>query len=270
MPEEQTIRKTDYPGTIESLKADLISLGVKPGMVLLVHSSLNSMGWICGGAVAVSQALMDVLTPDGTLVMPTHSSDLSDPARWSNPPVPVSWVESIRATMPAFHPAYTPTREMGRIPEVFRTIPGVLRSNHPTLSFAAWGKDAERITNHQHLGHSLGEYSPLARIYELHGFVLLLGVGFANNTSFHLGECRAIENKVYTEGSPIFENGSRVWKEYEEIEYDAGPFEQIGADFEQTGIVRTGKIMNATARLFPQRMAVDFAMDWLNKKRSCE
>ena len=73
-------RKTGHPNTVASLQADLAMLGVKPGMVLRVHSTLSSLGWVSGGPVAVILALEEVLGPDGTLVMPTHSSDLSDPA----------------------------------------------------------------------------------------------------------------------------------------------------------------------------------------------
>ena len=66
--------------TRSSLAADFRSLGVNPGSILLVHSSLSSLGFVCGGAEAVVLALLDVLGEKGTLVVPTHSSDNSDPA----------------------------------------------------------------------------------------------------------------------------------------------------------------------------------------------
>ena len=79
---------SEYPVTAQSLAADLAALGVQPGMVLVVHSSLKSLGWVNGGPVAVILALEEVLGSAGTLVMPTHTSDNSDPANWVNPPVP--------------------------------------------------------------------------------------------------------------------------------------------------------------------------------------
>ena len=88
MPEGQVVHKTKTPITIESLQADFKALGIKKGTVLLVHSSLSAMGWVCGGPVAVIIALQEILGETGTLVMPTHSTDLSDPSQWENPPVP--------------------------------------------------------------------------------------------------------------------------------------------------------------------------------------
>src|SRR2546423_10154420 len=117
MSEEAVIARTPVPGTIASLASDLGLLGVESGMTLLVHSSLSALGWVCGGPVAVVRALIDVLTPAGTLVMPAHSDNLSDPARWQNPAVPPEWVPVIRATMPAFEPRLTPTYFMGSIVE---------------------------------------------------------------------------------------------------------------------------------------------------------
>jgi aminoglycoside 3-N-acetyltransferase len=268
MSEHSLIDRTPEPRTRESLGADLRALGVAPGMTLLVHSSLRALGWVCGGPVAVVQALMDVLTPAGTLVMPTQSGDLSDPIDWSRPPVPSAWLPTIYEHMPAYDPRTTPTRGMGRIVETFRTWPGVIRSAHPLVSFAAWGAQAARIIHSHQLDYGLGEGSPLARMYELGGRVLLLGVDYDSNTTFHLAEYRAPGQTPRREGAPILDRGQRVWKTYHDIALDSDKFPAIGADFEASGAVTLGRVGSAQARLFSSRAAVDFAAAWLTARRS--
>ena len=266
MKEDDLIDRTPEPRTRLSLAADLRQLGLEPGAVVIVHSSLSSLGWVCGGSETVVLALMDVLTESGTLVMPTHSAEYSDPGKWKNPPVPESWLEAIRENMPAFDPRTVPTLGMGRIPETFRSWPKALRSSHPAFSFAAWGRHASFVTGDHSLDYSLGEGSPLARIYELYGEVLLVGVGYESNTSFHLAEYRAPAVRRSEDGAPIVEGGQRVWKTYTDIELNEEVFGQIGADFEKAVGVRSFGVGSAQAKLFSQRRAVDFAREWLAQR----
>ncbi|MBD2208454.1 AAC(3) family N-acetyltransferase [Nostoc linckia FACHB-104] len=262
MSEAQTIVSTPLPRTRSSLLSDLHQLGLTEGMTVIVHSSLSSLGWVCGGPVTVVQALMDAVTVTGTLVMPTHSGNYSDPAGWQAPPVPEDWWTIIRETMPAFDPKITPTRGMGQIVEVFRTCPDVMRSYHPESSFAAWGQYAQEIVKDHSLDYSLGEGSPLARLYDLNSWVLLLGVGYDNCTCFHLAEYRSGKAKEMNKQAPIFESGQRIWKSYTDIDFDTDSFVELGAAFEQAGQVKVSKVGSATAKLFSLRDAVDWAVRW--------
>lgn len=263
MSEAEVVKKTLRLNTRQSIAEDLYKLGVGKGATVLVHSSLSSLGWVCGGPVAVIQGLMDAVTNEGTIMMPAHSGDYSDPGCWGNPPVPKEWWPAIKETMPAYEPEITPTRGIGRIPEIFRNFPGVMRSSHPSLSFAAWGKNARQLVSNHSLDNALGENSPLARLYDLDGWVLLLGAGYDSNTSFHLAEYRAPGSKPCRAGAPVIEGGRRIWKSYDDIEFDTDTFPHIGSDFEKQRYVRQGRVGLAPSRYFKQREAVDFAVQWL-------
>ncbi len=263
MDEEKVIEVSGKLVTRSSLAKELKKLGVKQGMTVLVHSSLSSIGWVSGGPVAVIQSLMDAVDGDGTLVMPAHSGDYSDPADWSNPPVPEEWHQEIRDTMPAYHPGYTPTRGIGTIPELFRTFPGTARSAHPQYSFSAWGKNKRTITEGHRYDYGLGEDSPLGRLYDADAMVLFLGTGYDSNTSFHLSEHLVPYRKETVTGAPVFSDGQREWKTFRNLEFNDEVFEAIGKDFEREHEVMKGKAGAADCTLFRQRDAVDFAVKWL-------
>lgn len=268
-------RDLGRPNTVVSLIADLRRLGLAAGQTVLVHSSLSRLGYVSGGAQAVIQAFQTVLTQAGTLVMPAHSGDLSDPAGWRNPPVPEAWWPILRRNMPAFDPDLTPTRGMGVIAETFRRAPGVQRSYHPDTSFAAWGRYAEAIVGEHTLEECLGEGSPLARLYDLDGWVLLLGVGHGNNTSLHLAEYRSDfgSKKYVSVGAPILVQSpdgqlAREWATFNDIALNDDDFEQLGADFDAVGGAALGKVGCADCHFMRQRALVDFAVTWMEKNRS--
>ncbi|MGW2636031.1 aminoglycoside N(3)-acetyltransferase [Streptomyces sp. NPDC001348] len=252
--------------TRDTVRAQLRALGVEPGATLLVHSSLSSLGWVCGGAVAVVQGLLDTVGPDGTIVVPTQSGDLSDPAVWSNPPVPEAWWERIRATMPAYDPLITPSLGVGVIPETVRTWPGALRSAHPQTSFAALGARAAEIVDGHAPDCRLGERSPLARLEERGARVLLLGAGYDACTGFHLAEYR-IPAPLVRVGRPAPGGG---WETVTEVSISSERFDELGHDFERDRPVLRGRVGAADVRLFPLADAVAYAQRWLAVHRPRE
>jgi len=265
--ERSAVEASAEPRTRASLAAELRALGVTAGSVVLVHSSLSSLGWVCGGPVAVAGALLDAVGTAGTVAVPTHTTGNSDPAGWSNPPVPPSWWPTIREQMPAFDAQITPSTGMGAIAELVRTLPGARRSAHPQTSFAAVGPHAEQITSGHALDCAMGERSPLARIYDLRANVLLLGVGHASNSSFHLAEYRMPNPPRDRTGAAVVTPAGREWVTYEDVQIDAEDFDELGAAFDATGRSRRGPVGSAQARLFDQRDAVDFAVGWLGRRR---
>lgn len=257
------------PLSIEYLRQRFRALGLEPGMSVIVHSSLGSMGWVCGGPLAVVYALQDVLGSEGTLMMPAHTPENTEPSRWRNPPVPESWWAEIRRNMPAFDPACTPSQGMGAIAETFRALPGVLRSSHPVGSFCAWGKHATHLVKRHRLENEFGQGSPLERFYDLDGEVLLLGVGYNRNTSLHLSEHRAnYASKTWQrEGCAMLVNRERAWVEYEMLALDSDDFEAIGEAFEAAHPIREVLVGAARARLISQQAIVDFGARWMEEHR---
>lgn len=255
---EDRIKRTRYPNTVQSISEELKKLGLKKDSSVLVHTSLSKVGWVNGGAAAFVDALMTVIDPEvGTLVMPAQPGDWSEPSNWQNPPVPESWWETIRETMPAFDPDKTPCPSMGVVADLFRTYPDVKRSNHPAVSFCAWGKEAKELTAYHSLNFGLGEQSPLKKLYDKEALILAVGTEYDTSTAMHLGEYRAPNPPITEEGAPIIENGSRIWKTYTDIELDEDQFVAIGRQLEDKGLVTQGLIGNAQTKLYSVRDAVD-------------
>ena len=260
MTEHSTIAATPKPRTRDSLIDDLRRLGVKPGDILLVHCSMSRLGWVAGGAEAVVHALLSAVGESGTVVMPSQSSQLSDPARWRAPAVPQHWIETIRTTLPAFDPLTTPTRNMGVVAELFRTWPGARRSLHPTCSFSALGPEAETIAAQQPLSEPFGEDGPLGQLYRLQAHILLLGADFDACTAFHMAEQQAWPSlPKIAEGSPIVVDGQRRWVRFDIATGDAERFPKIGEELVRQGLVRSGPVGSATCHLMSMPVAVDAA-----------
>jgi aminoglycoside 3-N-acetyltransferase len=260
------IERTSRPHTRASLAADITALGVRPGALVLLHSSMSRLGYIVGGVVALLQAWRDALSDEGTLVVPTYSSENSDPSRWIAPPVPADWWPVIREHTPVFDRALTPSWRLGIVPETLRSWPGVLRSDHPQSSFAAWGPLAHAITDEHAFDFPMGDGSPLARIYDHDGSICLLGVGHGNNSSLHLSEFRAATSEV-KQGAAVLQNGQRTWRAMRDVHEDDSVFPQIGAEFDAEFGLQPGRIGDAEARLLRQRDVVDFGLRWLQARQ---
>ncbi len=110
----------------------------------------------------------------------------------------------------------------------------------------------------------------MARLYDVGAYVLLIGVGYNRNTSFHLAEyrCKYAPLKRCTRGGPMpTEDGGSRWVTYDDIYWYDADFPEIGHAFEDAGNVRVGRVGNAECRLFSQRALVDFAVEWMNENR---
>lgn len=259
-------RKLVIPNDI---KAAFKEVGVKKGQAIMVHTSLNSLGYVCGGAQSVIEALLESVGEEGTIMMPTQSWKNLDPKTGVYWQEPEEWWDVIRENIPVYDKMVTPTNTMGAVSEMFRQWPGTLRSDHPARSVAARGHYAGYLTENHDLSDIFGDSSPIGRLYELDGYVLLIGVGYDKNTSLHLADVRAEYPGKHTvvESSAIRVDGQRVWKDYETLAVDGGDFLVIGEAFEQTGQVRHVSLGNGILSMMSQRALVDFAVEWIGENR---
>jgi len=153
----------------------LALLGLERGDVLYVTSSLSRLGQIEGGARTVVEALLRVIGPEGTLIMPSFTL----PRGSMLEQVQSGRVFDIRESK----------SDTGSITEEFRSWPGVSRSLHPTHSVAALGPLAERLTGgHELCATAFGPSSPFARLALMESKSLCLGVEITYITLYHAFE----------------------------------------------------------------------------------
>jgi len=226
--------------SVSSLALQLTSLGVRAGGVLLVHTSFKAVQPVEGGPLGLILALRHALGPNGTLVMPTMTDG-----------------ESV------FDPGSTPTADMGITAELFWRQPGVLRSTHPGASFAAQGPAAAHICAPQPLSPPHGADSPVGRVHELGGQILLLGVTHSENTTLHLAE--SIARVPYSVSHPciVVENGVARSVLIAETDHCCVNFRLAETWLRARGRQREGTVGNATARCCNAHDIVEIALEHL-------
>lgn len=223
------------------LTRQLHALGVEPGGVLLVHTSFRAVRPIEGGPSGLIAALRAVLGPDGTLVMPSWAGDDERP----------------------FDPATTPSAaDLGVVADTFWRQPGVVRSHHP-FAFAAAGPRAARITSD---GLPLPPHrpeSPVGRVHELDGQVLLLGVNHDADTTLHLAEVLADVPYRLPKHCTILQDGRQVRVDYRENDHCCARFTLADEWLRARGLQAEGPVGHAQARLVRARDIVDVALHHL-------
>ncbi|MEU9193261.1 aminoglycoside N(3)-acetyltransferase [Streptomyces hundungensis] len=241
---------------------------MRAGSVLIVHASLSAFGTVEGGADTVVGALLDCLTPTGTLAVPTFTPEVSDPHPQVEQPISDK-VMAARDEVPLFHDALP--SPMGAVPAAVLAHPDRLRGSHPQASVAAIGPLAHRITHQQPLAYALGPGSPFDALHELDADILLLGVGHNRNSFLHYAETRVPHHRRKLRRFPYLVDGQRVWVEAHDVGDDNGTyFPRVGAEFAATGQVRSRTIGRAECRLMNSRALVRFAAERLGELLAAE
>ncbi|MEA2528737.1 MAG: aminoglycoside 3-N-acetyltransferase [Thermomicrobiales bacterium] len=231
---------------MSALITDLQRLGLRAGDRVVVHSSLRAFGPVDGGAEAVVRALLETVGSDGLLVAPTFTyfSQRFDPGR---------------------EPGLT-----GRIAETIRTWPGAGRSWHPTHSVAAIGAEEEAICAGHHLVGGLAVDSPLDRLARQGGYVLLIGVGHATNSTVHAGEAHVPVPYLDVPFRPDNAREATVLVNGEEMRVPllqppgcSRAFGAVERPLRKRGAIRDGRIGRALSQLVRGRDVVETTVELL-------
>ncbi|MFW5889691.1 MAG: AAC(3) family N-acetyltransferase, partial [Bacillota bacterium] len=92
--QKEIIEKSKTPVTKSDIIDGLKKLGINENSLLEVHSSLSAFGFVVNKEYDIIDALIEVINK-GVIIMPAHTSEMSNPRDWENPPVPESWYEII-------------------------------------------------------------------------------------------------------------------------------------------------------------------------------
>jgi aminoglycoside 3-N-acetyltransferase len=217
--------------TEADIEKGLRDLGLRSGDMMIVHSSLSSFGHVEGGAETVIEALMETVGKEGTILMPAFAPRIK-----------------------VFDPSRTRSR-MGKITEVFRYRKDVPRSVHPTHSYAAWGKRAGELVKDHVETHGID--SPLGKLAQGGGYVLMLGAPVGSNTAIHVAEtverlrCLGLGQRICrmrTADGKIVEARSTLHREFQERKCPLFG-EQVEEYLRDAGQLKEMRIGNARARL---------------------
>lgn len=248
--------------TYSSLQADLAKLGVVPGSMIMVRSSLRAIGPVRGGVNVVLQALLDLVGPDGTLVAyvdfePFYEDDDTEE-------VPVFDKRIAHAA-----------RDHGVLHETLRNWPGALRSDHPDAGVVAIGARAEWLTSEHPFQYGYGEGTPFEKFVEAEGRVLMLGAPLDTITLLHYAEHKAQipDKRIIRYRRRMPGPAGPVWTDFEEFDTsepvnDLLPqncFELIAQDYLAARKGRAGLVGQAQSCLFDGSDLTSFGIQWLEK-----
>jgi aminoglycoside 3-N-acetyltransferase-4 len=230
-------------------KPDLVrqlrELGLEAGDILLVHTAFRAVRPVEGGPLGLIAALREALGPQGTLVMPSWSGNDDEPFDKLSSPV---------------------TPDLGVTADTFWRLPDVRRSDH-VHAFAAAGPAAEAIVADPLPLPPHIAASPVGRVHDRDGKILLLGIDHSSNTTLHLAELLADVPYRTTSTSTILEHGIPRRIDYGENNHCCLRFALADDWLRGAGLQRDGRVGHAQARLMRARDLVRLALAHLAKDR---
>ena len=236
--------------TSEDLRRQLAgNCRVRAGDVLIVHSSMRSLGWVEDGPEGVVWALQSAVGEAGTLLMPVFTA-----------PAPNG----------LFRLDASPSRT-GLVTEIFRTTPGVLRSRHPTHSVAAWGRRAEEFVEGHDRTSGLGVGSPFHKAARAGADVLMIGCQITSCSLIHAAEATVrvpYLGKVCYKGydrvlTLVDASGRRQRVEPRDVPTDSAGFTIVADEMDRRGLLTRPRLGSADCLKFSALKCLDVAVELL-------
>ncbi len=252
---------------------ELRTAGVLPGDGLFVHTALGQIGYVIGGPRGLIQTLINAVGPEGLICMPGFSDDAYDPVELLGLEVEPDVHDHIKRQVPGFDSARSNVRQNGAVPEAFRCWPDVVRSPHPTSSVLLFGPDAKDLSlPHDPYGWPIGAETPWGRLRSRpHMKILLIGVGWDRCSALHAAETVADFKRAVVRTHKLGSGPDAQWIEAPDVSDDLGRlFPLVGAEWENTGHVQTGKIGAADYKLTGYENLVEFASKWISERNKAD
>ena len=250
------------------LLAQSRELGLSSGDSVMVHASLRAVGRMLGGPDVLIDALTETVGPAGTMMMYVGCEQPFDDVGRG------CFTAEEEAFILDYCPSFDPmtaraSRAFGALAELFRTRPGVICSRNPGARMAALGAKADWLTRDHPLNYGMGGGSPLEKLCESGGKVLLVGSDPDEVTLLHYAENLApiARKKTVRIKLPLPVDGKRTWIEIEECNSSIGIrdwperfFAYIVQAFLQTPSVRTARLGDAVTHSLDAKALVEFAI----------
>lgn len=233
----------------QDIKKQLLSMGIRRGMVVLLEVKQNFSGNVLGNEQSIIEAVMEVVGYEGTIVIPTFTPYLIDPSQKGLRGDRKIWKDIRKFTSGFDLKLSMPVKEDGLAHQFLRNE-GVLRSYHPLYSFAAWGKYAKLICNRHPLHFGLNEESPLGKLVEFQAKVILIDKTISESVMLRGFQYKNIQQPIRVCSVAIMINQQTKWEDILDVQVSNNEVEKTASWIENQDSSVTTEIGDISITVF--------------------
>jgi aminoglycoside 3-N-acetyltransferase len=234
--------------TKQQLINDFIRIGINKKDNLAVTISLKNVGYVKGGPEAFIDALLEVVGPEGTVMMNTYNDSFPIYA------IDDSFVFDSKLTA-----CWT-----GIVPETLRKRKQAIRSDSPCSSITAIGKKADYLIQ-DHINNC--HFEPYSRLAKINGKYLAIGLGnrlvaIRHQAQHQAGLSQLVKRPVAVK---YRDNQGKIRLFVCNKPPCTKTIGELNSIMKNVGIIHTGKIGNAQSKIASTKELLDFLSDLLRK-----